>query len=73
MTIALTAALMAAILTSAWLLDRVLKRHDKHVERLLQYRHDPKLAALADMPTAELLYLDPEDDTAWNEQHGQGE
>jgi hypothetical protein len=73
MTIALTVALVAAILTFAWLLDRVLKRHDKHVERLLQYRHDPKLAALADMPTAELLYLDPEDDTAWNEQHGQGE
>jgi hypothetical protein len=31
MTIALMVALVAVILTSAWLLDRVLKRHDKHV------------------------------------------
>ncbi len=70
MTATLIALLAVTVVSFTWLLDRTLKRHDKHVERLLQYRHDPKVAALADMPAAELLYLDPEDDTAWNDQHG---
>jgi putative N-acetylmannosamine-6-phosphate epimerase len=69
MIIAFLVALVAVSIAYVVLLDRNLKRHSKHVERLLQYQHDPKVAALADMPSAELLYLPPEDDDAWNDQH----
>jgi hypothetical protein len=67
----MTTALLIALVTVAFvvLLDRKDRRHDRHVTRLLEFRHDPARAALADMPTAELLYLRPEDDEAWNEQH----
>lgn len=73
MITALLAALVAVNILYLLVLDRKDKRHDRHVTRLLQYRHDPKTAALADMPTAELLYLPPEDDEAWNERHGAGD
>lgn len=73
MIYALTAALILQIVMSAWLLDRKDKRHDQHVRALVHWRQDPKTAALADMPTAELLYLPPEDDKAWNEHHGTGD
>jgi hypothetical protein len=67
----MTTALLIALVTVAFvvLLDRKDRRHDRHVTRLLEFRHDPARAALSDMPTAELLYLRPEDDEAWNEQH----
>lgn len=70
---ALLIGLFVIILANAWLVDRMLKRHAAHVERLLHWRHDPKAAALADMPPAELLYLPPEDDAAWNEHHRKGD
>jgi hypothetical protein len=67
----ITALLIAlAVIAAVWLLDREDKRHARHVERLLHYRHDPVSAASADTPRAELLYLAPEDDQAWNDQHG---
>lgn len=69
MTIALLGALVTVVFLNMLALDRLLKRHAAQIERLLQYQADPKLAALADMPAAELLYLPPEDDDAWHEHH----
>lgn len=70
MTVALLVALLALSLGFLVVMDRQSKRHHREVERVLQYRADPKLAALADMPSAEVLYLRPDDDEAWNERHG---
>jgi hypothetical protein len=73
MTIAFIVALTVTITACLIVLDRKDRRHARHVERLLHYQHDPAGAALADMPAAELLYLPPEDDQAWNDHHGTGD
>lgn len=72
MTIALLAALFAVIAACGWLMDRKDRRHDAHVQRLLAWQKDPVYAAQQETRSAEVLYLHPDDDHAWNEQHGRG-
>jgi hypothetical protein len=75
MTIALLTCLIAVILIAGWLIDRKDKRHDQQLTRLLVHVQAPD-RAVAHAITAPVdgpLYLPPEDDEAWNTQHGVGE
>jgi hypothetical protein len=65
----LLGCLVLVVLVDRWLADRKDRRHDAQVNRLLHWRHDPAHAALMDVPSAEALYLPPEDDKAWNDHH----
>lgn len=57
-----------AIAGFLYVMDRKDKRHTAQIDRLLLWRHDPKIAALPES-TGAVLYLQPEDDESWNETH----
>lgn len=71
MTIVLLIALVAVNITWVWLVDRKDRRHDVQITRLLVHVQAPQeaVAHATSTVSGSVLYLAPEDDQAWNDQH----
>lgn len=73
MTLMLVVALVAVVIAHIVLLDRRDARERQERADLLQRIQAPQIAVAEHSPRAPTgtpLYLAPDDDKAWNEQHG---